>query len=1387
MPYDLFVSYSRKDNREGRIAQLVERIEADFLAFAGRPLVPFFDAAAIRGMEDWRHRILQGLRESRLLLVCLSPSYFASPYCEWEFNEYLKHEIGRATFGDGVAPIYFVDVPQWSDAGFGERRCAWVAELRRRQRFDLRPWYREGEGCLRDATVRERMHELNAQLQERIGRGERAERGLGNVDAHDLHFIGRTAELRRLRETLALGKVGVLTAVHGLGGVGKTALAVEYAHAFAHEYGGGCWQVRCEGRDDLAAAIAELASPLALRFTEDEAKDTARQLQRVLAELRRLADARVPHRALLLLDNVDRSRLLEPAQTQRLPAAEWLHVLATTRLGADELHGRLKDRAFLPVDELPQADAVELIEGYQPGGTFAGADERAAAEEIVTLLGRFTLAVETAAVYLGQFAEDVTCAAFLARLRNEGLAGLDLAAEQAGGGARHREMRVGATLAPTIERLAPPQRLALAYAALLPAEQVALPWLRTLVAQLFPEVARDAEPGYPDPWQAVLRRLLGLRLLLLTAAQDPAGKPRIVRMHRVIASTVIAMHPDRVLIEQALARLVQERTGCLHDAWWKDENRWEADPLLALALSRPAWIDVEPIAGPLGWALTQLGRLAPAAELLLPFVPAEGAAASSNEHAPAIARSLCLLKSKQGLYPQAVRLGDLAYAGHLDQYGEVHPETIRSLNLLCLTRIRRGDLSEVEPLVREAAERSAASLGRDDPDALASRSNLAYLLTRRQQFEDAEPICREALASREQVLGPDHPDTLVSLDLLGYILSRRGQVDDAYTVMRRLLDQRRSALGPGHPDSINAMTGLAFELSVRGRIDEAEQLANDALSEAEKSLGAANPATLMAMQRVAEILEKKGDFARAKAVALRLMSTADEALGRDNAFTAAALSMLAAIASQEGDLDAQEDALRRALVSRERVLGSEHPDSVHWRSALAGVHQQRGEFEQAEKICRSNLTIAERIWGPENPNTLNSLNDVAGLLQSRGDFVGAEPLLRRVLASRERILGPSHPDTLTTRNTLAYVLVAKGDLAGAEPLMRQVNQAQKQLLGSTHPDTLQSFNNLAVLLRSKGDLSGAEVLLRRAIDGRERMLGPAHPDTLLSLSSLGVLLQAKGDFAGAEQLYRSALEGFERTLGPMAPATLSSAQNLAGVLEAEGDLTGAEFLYRRALDGREQMLGKSNPNTLSSLQHLANLLDKTGQAEDAKQLRVRRIQAVEASTATPPLDLRTAALDAYRLGDYALAGTLLERALAQGFEPPGTQTHLARIALVTGDVSGAATRAAQAWDCRTEAPPYVVPRILWLLLAVRLLSPADSPNPGTEPSVLLGRLKTALQAEGAHLEWAMDPVLAHLETQLAPKDHALLTALVAALNFSDNLSALDAFPAWREAEPASLD
>src|SRR5262245_27581059 len=146
---------------------------------------------------------------------------------------------------------------------------------------------------------------------------ERAEPGLGNAAPPNPHFVGRAAELRRLRESLVqAGTTGVVTSRHGLAGLGKTALALEYARAYAQEYGGGCWQVRCAGRARLRDAMATLAPALGIDFADATKVDGALQFQRILTELRCRAEAHEPHRCLLLLENVDQPGFLDPEQSR---------------------------------------------------------------------------------------------------------------------------------------------------------------------------------------------------------------------------------------------------------------------------------------------------------------------------------------------------------------------------------------------------------------------------------------------------------------------------------------------------------------------------------------------------------------------------------------------------------------------------------------------------------------------------------------------------------------------------------------------------------------------------------------------------------------------------------------------------------------------------------------------------------------------------------------------------------------------------------------------------------------------------------------------------------------------------------------------------------------
>jgi tetratricopeptide (TPR) repeat protein len=1020
--FDIFVSYSRRDNQQGRIRELVTVIQTQHRALTGgQELRIFFDTEDIKGGDDWEHRLLGGIRSARLLLACLSPSYLESEYCAKEFIEYLKHEFSRVPLGEGIMPVYVSEI-EWANTASNERTSEWVPELRRRQYFDLRSWFDKGAETFEDSTVKARLEDLKNQIRNRLERASRVIDAKGNVDRHNEQFVGRRRELQQLRQVMSLGKVGVLTVIHGLGGIGKTALATEYSYLFAPDYPGGRWQVRCEGKKDLRAVFVSLAGvrDLEFEFTEEEKHDLDLQFERVLRELKKRADA-VKGRVLIVLDNVDQAKLLEPAHVQQLPQADWLHSIATTRLGGQNLFSTQKDRAFVAVDELPEQDAIALIERYQPNGKFAVQAERRAAEEIVRLLGGFTLAVETAAVFLGQFAEDVSCAAFLDRLRKEGLVGLETAAGETSEGVRHGEKLLTATLRPTLERLSDAERLALLIGAILPADHVALPWVRVAVAGKFPELGKDAEPGHPDPWQTLLRHLYSLRLFQATSERSEA------RMHRLLQN-IIKLHVGAEPVEtyeRELLLHVNKRGMFLSDHWVEHEYRWELAPLVACAwqwIERGADEEGAYLATLVANPLISLAKFAEA-EPLFRRALAIREKALGPEH-PEVAASLSCLAALyylQGRYEEAAPLWERTLRIH--EQGPEHPDMAWSLNNLALLYDKQGRYAKAEPLYERSLAIREKAMGPEHPKVATSLYNLAGLYYKRGQYAKAEPLYERSLAIREKALGPEHPDVAWSLNDLAALYDRQDQYAKAEPLYERSLAIREKALGPEHPDVAWSLNGLAALYDHQGQYAKAEPLYERSLAIFEKALGPKHADVAYILTNFAKLYHNQGQYAKAESLYERSLAILEKALGPEHPDVATSLGNFGMLYLDQGQYAKAEPLLERSLAIREKALGPEHPNVAISLYSLGRLYHKQGQYAKAESLYERSLAIREKALGPEHPDVANTLYNLAGLYHVQRQYAKAEPLYERSLAIQEKALGPEHPDVATWMISYGQLLV----------------------------------------------------------------------------------------------------------------------------------------------------------------------------------------------------------------------------------------------------------------------------------------------------------------------------------------------------------------------------
>ena len=901
--HDLFVSYSRRDNQPGSGGQpgwidaFIGALAAEHRQVAGLDLDVFFDREQIRAMDDWQNRILEGLRESHLLLACLSPHYFDSPYCRWEWEEYIKHEQGRAVGQEGVAPVYLIERPGLEECDVNPGLLPWVQDLMRRQFVDLRAFVVEGSEALQSENLRGRIQILDQQIADRLDRAARAGKAKGNVDRHNPEFVGRRRELLELRKALARGTVGVITAVHGLGGVGKTALATEYAHAYASEYGGGRWLVRCEGQRDLGAAMLQLLGPLGIEVSQDEAKDPEAALRHVLGALERRA-----HEAeagggrptcLVALDNVDMPELLAPAVADRLPRVAWLHVLATTRLAPVELGEGAADRSFLSLDEMPEGEALAVIERYRPDRKFANEAEREAALQIVRELGGLALAVESVAVFLG-LNPEVPCAEFLERLRREGVVAPDDVANEAGVKARlrHREKLVSAAIRPTIARLAPEETWVLELASLLPADHVPLPWLRAVAIERFPDLAAAPPVGYPDPWRRIERRLIGTRLLRET---DDA---RIVRMHRLVGSLVRdEASARRAEQERTLVAYAKAQSDALWDGWVDPAARWELGPLVALA-----------------WQLMERDSLDGAYLANQTFQPLHQLARFS-EAEPLIRRALAIDEKN---------------------LGQDHPVVARDLSNLAQLLQATNRLPEAEPLMRRALVFLEKGLGREHPRVATGLNNLAQLLQATNRLPEAESLMRRALAIDEKSLGKDHPNVARNLNDLAQVLQDMNRLPEAEPLIHRAIGIWEKALGRDHPEVATGLNNLAQIFQVTNRPAEAEALMRRALAIDERSLGQDHSNVARDLSNLALFLRNTHRLAESEPLMYRALDVYEKSLGQDHPNVATSLHNLACLLQDTNRFALAKPIMHRALSifrSFSANTGHEHP---HLSTAVAG-------------------------------------------------------------------------------------------------------------------------------------------------------------------------------------------------------------------------------------------------------------------------------------------------------------------------------------------------------------------------------------------------------------------------------------------------------------------
>ncbi|KAK3984258.1 hypothetical protein QBC44DRAFT_301710 [Cladorrhinum sp. PSN332] len=457
---------------------------------------------------------------------------------------------------------------------------------------------------------------------------------------------------------------------------------------------------------------------------------------------------------------------------------------------------------------------------------------------------------------------------------------------------------------------------------------------------------------------------------------------------------------------------------------------------------------------------------------------------------------------EEGRWEEAEKLQVQVIKTRKTKLGVDHPDTLTSMANLASTFWNQGRWEEAEKLEVQVMETSKTKLGVDHPDTLTSMANLASTYSNQGRWEEAEKLEVQVMETSKTKLGVDHPSTLTSMANLASTYSNQGRWEEAEKLGVQVLETSKTKLGVDHPSTLTSMANLASTYRNQGRWEEAEELFVQVMETSKTKLGANHPSTLTSMANLASTFWNQGRWDEAEKLQVQVMETSKTKLGVDHPSTLTSMANLASTFLNQGRWEEAEKLQVQVTETNKTKLGIDHPDTLASMANLASTFWNQGRWEEAEKLQVQVMETSKTKPGVDHPDTLTSMANLASTLWNQGQWEEAEKLQVQVTETSKTKLGVDHPSTLTSMANLALTFWNQGRWEEAEKLEVQVMETRKTKLGVDHPSTLTSMANLAFTWKSQGRHADALALMENCAQARQRVLGDEHPDTRSSLATV---------------------------------------------------------------------------------------------------------------------------------------------------------------------------------------------------------------------------------------------------------------------------------------------
>jgi len=684
-------------------------------------------------------------------------------------------------------------------------------------------------------------------------------------------FVGRSAQLDRLGKTLFTEDQSAKVAIIGLGGVGKTQVALKLAYRTRKRYPEcSVFWVSATNMESLQQAYLKIGRQLQIPGLEEEQADVKKLVQSYLNE-------ESAGRWLLIFDNADDMDMWIGSADNRdvshglinyLPKSRQGFILFTTR--SRKVAVKLAQQNMIEVAEMDEDVATQMLSNSLIDQKLLNNHQ-----DTIKLLEQLTflpLAIAQAAAYIN--ANGMTLAEYLSLLEDQEQNVVELLSEDFEDEGRYRDIKnpVATTWLISFEHIKHLDPLAADYLSFMSCVD-----FKDIPQSLLPRAESQKKEtdaiGTLNAYSFVSRR----------------STDQSLDLHRLVHLATRNWLRTKGLLSEWTAKSIARLADIFPDDDHQNRALWRTYlPHARYVLDSDVLLDDREMKLQLLW---QFGA--------------------------------CLFSD--GRYDEAEKPFSQALETFKKILGAEHPFTLISMSNLALTYLEQGRWEEAEKLEVQVMKMSKRVLRQEHTETLTSMSNLASTYRHQRRWEEAEKLEVQVVETRERVLGQEHPDTLTSMANLALTYRYQERYEEAEKLQKQELEICSRVLGQEHPDTLTSMANLALTYKGQERYEEAEKLQKQELKICSRVLGQEHPDTLTSMANLALTYKGQERYEEAEKLQKQELKICSRVLGQEHPDTLTSMNSLAHTWKCQSRHKEAVELMAECVRLQKEILGMEHP------------------------------------------------------------------------------------------------------------------------------------------------------------------------------------------------------------------------------------------------------------------------------------------------------------------------------------------------------------------------------------------------------------------------------------------------------------------------------